>query len=129
MAIAAGYDDSLGIRRTSPTSVDDNPEPDPEAPVELPRAYAITAVAPNPFNPGTTVSFDLPHACDVSIVVYDLSGRRVRTIWDGALEAGQHRVEWNGRDERGVTAPTGVYLVRLETDSGIVRSQKMTLAK
>ena len=118
VAIAAGYGHSLGIRRTSPTSIDDNPEPDPEAPVELPRAYAITAVAPNRFNPGTTVSFDLPWPCDVSVTVYDLRGRLVRTIWDGALEAGTHRAEWNGRDERGVTAPAGVYLVRWKRPLG-----------
>ena len=51
----------------------DDPTPTaiPEASVDLPRAYAITAVAPNPFNPGTTVSFDLPKPRDVSVTVFD----------------------------------------------------------
>ena len=129
VAIAAGDGYSLGIRRAGSTAVEDDPTPDPDEPADLPSAYAITSGSPNPFNPGTTVSFYLPKPCNMSVTVYDLRGRLVRTIWDGTLEAGSHHAEWNGRDERGVTAPAGMYLVRLETASGIVRSQKMTLAK
>jgi hypothetical protein len=86
-------------------------------------------VYPNPFNPRTMISYDLPRPGEVSVAVYDLRGRVVRSLWRGALEVGRHQVEWDGRDERGDAAPTGIYLVRLITDEGVVRMQKMTLAR
>jgi hypothetical protein len=84
---------------------------------------------PNPFNPSTTVWFDLPRPGGVNVGVYDLRGRVVRTLHTGALEAGRHHVEWDGRDTAGDPAAAGVYLLRLETADGEVRNRKMTLAK
>lgn len=96
-----------------------------------PRASVLTVEpnVPNPFNPSTTVWFDLPRSGELSVTVYDLRGRIVRLLHDGVLEAGRHQVEWDGRDQAGVASAAGVYLLRLETADGIVRSQKMTLAK
>lgn len=128
LAIAAGCWHSVGIRHVSPVLVED-PPPGPNPGGDLPTAFAIAAVAPNPFNPRTTVWFDLPRLSEVSVAVYDLRGRLVRSLWRGARAAGRHSVEWDGRDERGTGAAAGVYVVQLQTADGIVRAQKATLAK
>lgn len=93
-----------------------------------PRAFGIAAVVPNPFNPRTTVWFDLAQAGSAALRVYDLRGRLVRTLAAGAREAGRHRADWDGRNERGEPAGAGIYLVRL-TASGRACSVKVVLAK
>jgi hypothetical protein len=83
---------------------------------EPPPASALALNAwPNPFNPRTTLAFELPAAAPVSLVVYDLAGRRVRTLAAGeVLGAGAHTRTWLGRDDRGRAVASGVYLYRLE---------------
>lgn len=98
-------------------------------PADVPAALAISAVTPNPFNPRTTVWLDIPRAGDAALAVHDLRGRLVRTLWQGTLEAGRHPVTWDGRDERGGQAASGVYLVRLVAADGERRTVKTTLAK
>jgi len=72
-------------------------------------------VAPNPFNPSTHVRFDLDTAAAVSLVLYDVAGRRVRTLYDGHLGPGPQAIPWDGRDHHGQPAASGVYFVRLST--------------
>jgi hypothetical protein len=70
--------------------------------------------APNPFNPQVAIMFTLERPERVSLAVYDLSGRLVRTLHEGSdLSAGDHQVFWNGRDQAGRAAPTGVYFYRV----------------
>lgn len=83
------------------------------------------SVAPNPFNPRTTVGFSLPHPQRVAVEVFDLRGRRVRTLHDGVLAAGPQRLAWDGKDERGAGVGGGVYLVKVGGD-GWQRSARMT---
>ena len=84
---------------------------------------------PNPFNPRTTVRFDLPERGPVDVVVYDVPGRIVRTLVRGeSLEAGRHEVEWTGRDDDGAAVAGGVYFVRV-TASGRTATNKMVLLK
>jgi hypothetical protein len=111
-----GYSDLL---ETDITAVGDD---------ELPTALALTAVVPNPFNPRTTVHFALPAAGGVTLTVFDLRGRRVRTLLRGELTAGRHEVEWDGRVSGGGEAAAGVYLLRLEA-GGQARSVKIVLAR
>ena len=101
-----------------------SPVPD----LDLPRALAITQVAPNPFNPTTVISFDVPRSGPVSLAVFDVRGRRVRTLVDASLEAGRHRVTWDGRDAHGAAAASGVYFARLK-DATARTTFKMVLAK
>jgi len=75
---------------------------------------------PNPFNPSTTLRFSLTQASSTSLRIYDGSGRLVRTVMNGPLGKGQHRVEWNGKDDRGHAVATGIYMVRL--NSGLKQS-------
>ena len=72
-------------------------------------AYGVTA-SPNPFNPRTTLFYSLPVPGRAELVVYDLAGRRVKTLVSGHVEAGQHAAEWDGRDEQGRRVASGVYL-------------------
>ena len=85
--------------------------------------------APNPFNPSTTLYFQVPESGEVSLVIYNLAGQVVRTLIPGrTLKAGIYDVFWEGRDEQGRPAAPGVYLYRLTAgDKAIVR--KMTLLR
>ncbi|HOX26165.1 MAG TPA: FlgD immunoglobulin-like domain containing protein [Candidatus Krumholzibacteria bacterium] len=83
---------------------------------------------PNPFNPSTTIAFTLPHGGRVSLRVFDVRGRLVRTLVDGERAAGAHAVDWNGRDDRGAQAASGVYLYQLEA-AGQTRQRSMLLVK
>jgi len=95
----------------------------------VPSELAIADAAPNPFNPLTTIRFDLPRPDEVTVAVYDVRGGLVRELWTGSREAGRHLLQWNGRDDRGRSVPSGVYLVRIVTAAGAWRSMKVTLAR
>lgn len=95
---------------------------------ELPAAVMRTTVHPNPFNPRTTVSFSLGRRARVQVAVYDLSGRRVQELAHRDFPAGEHRLDWDGRDAHGRTLPSGTYLIRL-TDGVLDASRKVTLVQ
>jgi len=79
----------------------------------------VLAAAPNPFHDVTRLRFALPLAAPAKLEVFDLSGRRVRVLLDeGSLSAGTHSVTWDGRNDAGDPVEAGVYLCRLDTDSG-----------
>jgi flagellar hook assembly protein FlgD len=84
--------------------------------------------APNPFNPRTTLSFVLESAGSVSLKVYDVSGRLVRTLLNETRGAGPVSAVWDGTDEQGRPAASGVYLARMESrDRALTR--RMTLVR
>ena len=80
---------------------------------DLPVSFALRQNAPNPFRTTTVVRFDLPARSNVSLVVFDLTGRRVRTLASGVLEAGTHSLEWDHRDDQGRAVHPGLYASRL----------------
>ena len=83
---------------------------------------------PNPFNPNTDISFEMANAGHASLRVYNEAGHLIRTLVNGQYPTGRHTVTWNGCDSQGRAMPSGIYLVRLETESGI-QSRKMTLVR
>ncbi|MBN2172390.1 MAG: T9SS type A sorting domain-containing protein [Candidatus Krumholzibacteriota bacterium] len=83
-----------------------------------PAPTKLLANFPNPFNPTTLVRFHLAEPGAARLVVIDVTGRRVATLFDGPLAAGVHERRWDGRDDAGNPVASGVYLVRLETDAG-----------
>ena len=93
-----------------------------------PPAPFLSANRPNPFNPTTIITFRLPAPMPVDLGVYDVRGRLVRRLVRSELEAGEHRVEWDGRDASGRSAANGAYLCRL-TAGGFTGSRMMTLVK
>lgn len=84
--------------------------------------------APNPFNPKTTISFEIARAGSVELTVYDAAGRKVRTLVDGALGAGPHDVAWDGTDDTGQRVASGVYRARLKSN-GVDLARPMVLLK
>ncbi len=76
----------------------------------LPEGYSLGQNYPNPFNGGTTIPFELKERGEVHIVLYNLLGQKIRSVVEGVLEAGAHRVHWDGCDDRGREVPAGVYL-------------------
>ena len=83
-----------------------------------PAEYALLQNHPNPFNPATTISCELPEPGYVALNVYDVTGQLVRRLVNGQVNAGHHAVEWDGRDNRGRPVASGVYLCRLVADGG-----------
>ncbi|MBT5329934.1 MAG: T9SS type A sorting domain-containing protein, partial [Gemmatimonadetes bacterium] len=83
---------------------------------------------PNPFNPSTSIPFALPSRAQVRLSVFNVLGQRVRTLLNSQIEAGYHRLAWDGRNDEGYQAGAGVYFYLLE--SGQFRqTRKMTLVK
>jgi hypothetical protein len=95
---------------------------------EIIVASALQQNAPNPFNPITTISFTLDRSGLASVEVFDVAGRRVRTLLRQDLSAGDHDVMWNGRDDTGRIVASGVYVYRLKTAS-MELSRRMLLLK
>jgi len=93
-----------------------------------PRAITLHQNYPNPFNPQTRIGFDMPRDGRAKLTVFDVRGVRVATVFDGVLEAGPYSVTWNGRDSRGRSVATGVYLYRLDA-CGTVLTRKMMLLR
>jgi flagellar hook assembly protein FlgD len=92
------------------TGVGDGPTP------LIPAAFSLHQNLPNPFNPRTSIQFDLSQpASRVSLRIYDLSGRLVATLAQGDLPAGRHSVIWAGDDDRGRSVASGIYVYVLET--------------
>ena len=78
-------------------------------------AVAVTLEAsPNPFVGATDLAFTLPQAGPATLAVYDVHGRRLRTLWKGWTHAGRTELSWDGRDDRGRAVPPGMYLARME---------------
>jgi hypothetical protein len=95
---------------------------------ELPRDFSILGNYPNPFNPSTTIEYALPETGKASLVIYNISGQKVRELVSGILPAGKHSVAWDGRDQTGKAVSGGVYLARIQCGSQ-VKTGKMLLLK
>ena len=94
-----------------------------------PTGFVLHPCYPNPFNPSTTIRYDLPASAKVGLVVYDVAGRLVRTLVAAeTVGAGSHEVVWNGRDESGRVASAGVYYCRLDAGQ-YAQTRRMTLVK
>ena len=81
---------------------------------DVPTTYALYPNYPNPFNPETTIRYGVPVPGRVVVVVYNLSGQKVRELVSGLRDAGMYTVLWDGRDDRGSEVGSGVYLYRLQ---------------
>ena len=94
----------------------------------LPKQFALHDNYPNPFNPNTTIRFDLPKDIDVSIIIYNLLGQKVKTIDKSQMNAGFHSITWNGTNNYGAQVSAGMYFYQLRT-SDFVKTKKMVLLK
>ena len=80
----------------------------------VPQGFCLEPNYPNPFNPSTTIRYQLPSASKVRLEIYDVLGQKVRTLVSESQPAGYLRVAWDGRDEQAVAVAAGVYLYHLQ---------------
>jgi len=96
--------------------------------VSTPNKYTLGQNYPNPFNPVTQFNYILPQQSMVAIVVYDINGREIRSLFDGMKESGQYSISWDALDNYGNPVSAGVYLYHIQTDR-FSQSRKMILLK
>ena len=96
---------------------------------DVPTEFRLDGNYPNPFNPTTTISYELSGAGHVSLKVYSVLGREIATLVDGELPVGTYEATWNGRDSQGEVVPSGTYLYRLTYANGKSMARVMTLLK
>ncbi|MCH8010979.1 MAG: T9SS type A sorting domain-containing protein, partial [Candidatus Marinimicrobia bacterium] len=102
---------------------------EPESPKDqLPSSFALKQNYPNPFNPVTSIAYDLSSVTYVTLKVYDLLGRHVRTLVNESQIAGSYLAVWDGKDNTGGMVSTGIYLYRLETEQ-FISTKKMVLLR
>lgn len=95
----------------------------------IPKAFALYQNAPNPFNPMTTIRYDVPTGGGkVTLRVYDVSGRLMKALVDEVQSAGQKSARWDGKNERGESVASGIYFYRMEVP-GFVLTKKMVLLR
>ncbi|MBC8215012.1 MAG: T9SS type A sorting domain-containing protein, partial [Candidatus Marinimicrobia bacterium] len=94
----------------------------------LPEEFALRQNYPNPFNPVTTIQYNLPDDAHVSMVVYDIMGRQVRTLVNDVQSAGYRTVKWNATNEMGQPVSAGMYFYVLKADD-FTQIRKMVLLK
>jgi hypothetical protein len=80
----------------------------------IPQRFALHPNVPNPFNPETTIRFELPYRTSVRLEVFDVLGQRMRVLVEGMLPGGMHEAVWGGRDQAGMPVSSGLYLYRLQ---------------
>lgn len=93
---------------------------------DTPRTFALHQNSPNPFNPSTTIHFEVARQGDVRLTIFDVAGRRVATLLDGPFAAGRHEAVWRGESDTGRPVGSGQYFYRLEA-AGFVQTRKMLL--
>jgi len=120
-----GRIDALAACTRAVVGVDEvTPGPDP-----TPASLRLLPNIPNPFNPVTTIAFELPEPSHVHLHIYDVSGRLVRVLLDGNyLGASRHETIWYGEDESGHAVAAGIYFCRLDAN-GHALTQRLALIK
>lgn len=102
-----------GIRETRPTFAAD---------------FTLEQNFPNPFNPSTTIRFNLKQSSDVSLIIYNMLGQKIRTLINGRMTAGKHQLLWNGKNSRQAAVSSGVYFYQLKSGSQRI-GKKMLLVR
>ena len=98
---------------------------------EMPAEYSLKAAYPNPFNPSTTIEYNVEVAGNVNIAVYDMMGREVKTLVNEYVSpkaGGTYSVVWDGTNNSNAFVSTGVYIYRMVSNE-FTKTQKMTLTK
>jgi len=91
---------------------------------QIPKIFSLSQNYPNPFNPSTTIIYQLPKATNVSLIVYDVLGRKVTTLVNKKQNAGYYKVNFDAS-----SLSSGFYLYRIATDGGFIQTKKMLLLK
>jgi len=94
----------------------------------IPNSFTLSQNYPNPFNSSTLIAFSVPEAGYTSLVIYDLMGRRIRTLLENNIAPGEYNVLWDGKDDWGIDAVSGTYFYRL-TSTNRTENKKMLVIR
>ena len=95
-----------------------------------PREFALHQNFPNPFNPDTTIKYDLAESADVTLQIYNVLGQVVRTlVGSEAQNAGRYQIRWNGMDDRGVSVSSGIYFYQISAEGKFQNVRKLMMLK
>ncbi len=92
------------------------------------RQFALHPNYPNPFNPETRIRFELAKTSNVRLMIYDVLGRKVRTLVSDKMDAGHHVVNWDGMNDEGIEAASGMYVYRIKAGD-FISHRKMLLVR
>jgi hypothetical protein len=81
----------------------------------IPDKFTLHQNYPNPFNPTTSIQYELPESMDISLTIYDVSGREIKTLINRIQSAGWYSIDWDGLDSNDNSVDTGIYLARLQS--------------
>jgi M6 family metalloprotease-like protein len=95
----------------------------------IPGKFALYQNYPNPFNPMTTIPFDLKEQSHVTLRIYEVTGRLVKTLIDGQLPADHYEVKWNGVNDAGEAVSSGIYFYKIKAGSNFAAAKKMVILK
>ena len=112
----------IGNLKQGPTGIDESGE------VQPPKAFSLGDAYPNPFNPSTTIRFNMPVGAPVTITVYNVAGQFVKELVNRQLPAGHHEFVWDGTDSHNIQVASGVYFYQINI-AGFKVSKKVSLLK
>ena len=95
---------------------------------QIPKSFKLLQNYPNPFNPVTTISYDLPHESYVTLMIYDITGRLVKTLVNDRQSAGYYTLQWDATNAKGQPVSAGVYFYQIRAVD-FVQTRKMVLLK
>ena len=95
---------------------------------QYPTEFSLGSPYPNPFNPATSISFDIAETGQIHLAVYDLNGRLIHTLKNGVTERGHYVMIWDAKDENGIGVSTGIYFIKLSSSS-FLKTQKILFLK
>ena len=113
----------IGFADSAPLTITSAPDAG-----DLPRVVSLGVPMPNPFNPSVTIPYSVGRRGVVQLGIFDLRGRQVRQLASAQKAEGRYSEQWDGRDDAGSMAPTGVYLVRVKLDD-VTETKKISLVK
>jgi len=95
---------------------------------QIPTCFSLENNYPNPFNPETTIRFNLPQSSHITLEIYNLLGQRIVTLFESNQAAGSYSLKWDGKDYHGLNVPAGIYLYRFESGN-FIQEKKMILLR
>jgi len=124
MYAGSGYSNEIALwENYTPTAI----EPESNS-VQIPQQFQLSQNYPNPFNPITTIEYALPKDVDVQLVVYDITGRQVKTLVNKKQSAGRYSIQWKGMNDNGQTVSSGIYIYRIVAGAN-TQNHKMVYLK
>ncbi len=125
---ASGYSNSVSTNSYFGPKISAE-TPDDDLSSALPNDFALHQNYPNPFNPSTEIKYDLPEHGQVVLSIFNVVGQKVRILVDESKEAGYHRIVWDGKDDLGNGAASGIYLYRIDVTSQNAGSTSFSAVK